>query len=71
MQKVGAEPPESKLLAGFVHVPAVTKIEPSKMTEAWKLIINRVVEHRAGMIAGNRARTLPPTITIFTPPKFE
>lgn len=71
MQKVGAEPAGSKLLAGFVHVPSATTLEPTKMAEAWKVIIGRVVEYRAGLIAGNRSRPLPPTITIFTPPTFE
>lgn len=71
MQKVTAEPPEQKLLAGFVHVPSVTTLDPEKMAEAWKLIIDKVVTYRAGLVAGNRSRALPPTITIFTPPKFE
>jgi pyrrolidone-carboxylate peptidase len=72
MQRLGTEPQEERLLGGFLHVPMASNLETAKMTEAWRLIIARVVEERAALAGGQRMRgALPPTITIFTPPRYD
>jgi pyroglutamyl-peptidase len=49
MQKLATEPPAEHRIGGFVHVPSAATLAPADMTGAWRLMIARLVEYRAGL----------------------
>ena len=56
MKHLASEPSDGHVVAGFVHVPSADVVDPRDMTDAWKLMIARLVEYRAEIGVNPRVR---------------
>jgi hypothetical protein len=55
MKRLSAQNPTGHVVAEFVHVPAADVRSAEDMTEAWKLMLARLVDYREQLVADRDA----------------